>query len=300
MARYQNRVGVPQRVRLVEDHQPIGLLVVGQDAPGAPGPRVRQLFVGREPVVADDLGGEPGPVELGCPFLFELRGHNDEHVSAATHGVLLHEGHPDECLARADAVGVDHAAMPVDDAQRAPESVLLEWGELHGLGRWRVVVQHVAEKLQQHPQIHGAGIEKIDVGKKKVAEIVLVGGRLVPELVEPTDRALRDLGVVVDQPQLEVLPHPGRREVGGGDERGARVAPVAEEVGLSVQELGDVAADIDVGAVEPIPDRQETLERAAGREAGDVALLAKRQQGAFEEGGRELSAEPGAGGRAEE
>ena len=30
-----------------------------------PAPRVRQLFVGREPVVADDLGRKPGAIELG-------------------------------------------------------------------------------------------------------------------------------------------------------------------------------------------------------------------------------------------
>ena len=162
------------------------------------------------------------------------------------------------------------------------------------------VVQHVAEQLQQRPQVHGAGIEQVDVGEEEVAEIVLVGGRLVPELVEPADGAPRDLRVVVDQPELEVPPHPGRREVGGGDERGPRVGPVAEEVGLAVQELGHVAADVDVGTVEPFPDREKPLERTAGGEARDVPLLAKGQQGALEEGGRELSAEPGAGGRADE
>ena len=58
--------------------------------------------------------------------------------------------------------------MPADDAKRPLESVLLEGGEFHGLGRRPFVVQHVAEELQQRPEAHGAGIEQIDVGKEEV------------------------------------------------------------------------------------------------------------------------------------
>ena len=292
-------VGIPQRVGLVEDHQPIGVLVRGEDAQPVPGLRVRQLLVGREGVIADHLRGQPGPVELGPPLLAQLRGHDDENVLAAPHGVLLDEGHADEGLPRADAVGVDHAAMPVDDSERPAEAVLLEGREPHGFGRRAVLLQHVAEELQQGAQVHRPGIEQPDVREEELAEIVLVGIRLVPELVEPPDRALRDLGVVVDQPELQVLPHPGRREIGRRDERGAGVGPVAEEIGFPVQELRDVAANVDVGTIEPLLDREEALERAAGREAGDVAFLAKRQQGALEEGRRELAAEPGRRGRAQ-
>ncbi len=85
----------------------------------------------------------------------------------------------------------------------------------------------------------------------------------------------------------------GGREVRRGDERGLGVAGVSEQVGLAVEEARGVAADVDLGTLDPVLDPSESLRRAARRKARAIALAAQQRHLMLEAGDRKLGAEAG-------
>ena len=205
--------------------------------------------------------------------------------------VFFHEGESDLSLARADTIGEDDSPVPVDDAEGPTEAILLKRRQVHRLRRLLILVQLVAEELQQGAEVHGSRVEEADVGEEEVVEIVLVVARFFPQRVEPVDGPFRDFGIVVDEAKFQILPHSGRRQVRRGDQGGTRVDVVAEQVGLAVQELLDVATDIHVGTLQPFLDGEQLLERSALRKPREISFLAKGQERSFEEGRGELSTE---------
>ena len=181
--------------------------------------------------------------------------------------------------------------MPVDDTEGPPETVPLEWSQVHSLRTRFVLLQFVLEEFQQGTQIDRSRVQETDIGEEEVVEVVLVVPGIVPQRVEPLDRPFRDHRIVVNESELQILPHSGCGQVRRRDQSGAGVLVVTEKVGLPVQELPEVAADLDVGPVQPVLDREQAPERAAHRKARKVAFLAEGKQGAHKERRRELPAE---------
>ena len=265
-------------------------------------PKSGQLRITRELLVADDLGGQARLVQPVLPVVAKLGGHHEQDVLAAPDGVLLHEREADFGLARADTVRVHDTVAAPDDGEGAPEAVVLEGGQLDGVGGREVVVlvQVVAQKLQQRAQVDGAGVEKAGVGKEQLAKPCLEVVRLLPQRVEPLHRPLGDGRIVVHQSELQVPPHAGGGQVGGGHQGGARVAGVAEEVRLPVKEAVHVPPHHHVGPVQPCLHGEQMLQRPAGRKARQVTFVAERQQRPLEEGGRDFLADPGGHGTQQE
>ena len=232
------------------------------------------------------------------PVVAKLGRHHEQDVLAPSDGVLFHEREADFGLARAHAVRIHDAVAATDDGECAPEAVGLEGRQLDGAGGRKVVVlvQVVPQKLQQRTQVDGARVEKAGVGKEQLAKPLLEVVRLFPQPIEPLQRSLGDGRIVVDQSQLQVPPHAGRGQVGGGHQRGSRIAGVAEQVRLPVKKLVHVAPHRHVGPIQPLLHREQPLQRPAGRKARQVSLVAERQQRPFEEGGRDLVADPGGHG----
>ena len=216
-------------------------------------------------MIADHLCRQACLVESPVPLLHELRGDHDQDVLAPAYRVFLHESQPHLGLAGTHPIGKHDAAVTVDDAQGAPKAVFLEGRQVHSLWRLLLLVQLVAEELQQRPEIHRSRVEEADIGKEELVEVVLVVGRFLPQRVEPVDGALRDLGIVVNKAEFQVLPHSGGRQVGGSDQGRTGIDLVTEEVRLAMQELLDVPADLDVGALQPVGDSHQLLQLAAGR-----------------------------------
>jgi hypothetical protein len=65
-------------VGLVDDDQPVGVLLGGDAARSAVSGRGCELLVGSELLKGDDLGREPGVVDRVLPSLLELRRTDDE------------------------------------------------------------------------------------------------------------------------------------------------------------------------------------------------------------------------------
>ena len=292
---------------LVEHDQPVGVLVVGQRRLAGGASRTGQsepgqLRITRELLIADDLRGQPSLVKPILPVISKLGRHHEQDVLAPPDGVLLHERKADLRLARAHAVGVHDTVAAADDGERAPEAVVLERGQLDGVGGRKVVVlvQVVPQKLQQRAQVDGARVEEARVGKEQLAKPLLEVVRFLPQPIEPLHRPLGHGRIVVDQSQLQVPPHARRRQVGGGHQRGSRVPGVAEQVRLPVKKLVHVAPHRHVGPIQPLLHGEQPLQCPAGRKARQVPLVAKRQQRPFEEGGRDFVADPGGHGAQQE
>ena len=66
------------------------------------------------------------------------------------------------------------------------------------------VVRLVAVELEQSPQVDGLRVDQARVGEQQVAQLVLEGLGLVPDLVEPVERGVALGPVVVDEAELEV------------------------------------------------------------------------------------------------
>lgn len=160
------RALVAQRVRLVDDDEPVGVLVDRQMPL-----RVRragvELLVRRQLVVGEDLGRQPRRGDRVRPDLLELCGTDDEGEAALLERVLLEEREPDERLAGADAVGVDDAAMPAQDPARALVAVARERRELDAcdLAAGRAG-DLVAVQLGEGAEVDGARVDESERGEQ--------------------------------------------------------------------------------------------------------------------------------------
>ena len=209
------RVRVSERVRFVEDDETIGVLVVGERSPSRSRSRPYQLFVVRELLVTDDLGGEPCLMESLFPVLLELRGDHEQRMLPTSNGVFLDESEADLRLAGPDAIGEDDSVMLLDDAQRTAEAVLLKRREAERLRTGsRLLLQLVGEQLQKGAKVDGPRVEQAHVREQQLPKGLLVVGRLRPKRVEPLDRASGNDRVVVYQTEFQVLPHPRGSQVG--------------------------------------------------------------------------------------
>jgi hypothetical protein len=188
------RVGVPERVGFVHDHQAVRVLREVESALRA----LPQLAVGGQLLVRDHLARQARLVPALLPErLAELGGRDDQRVRATLARVLLEEAQADLGLPGADPVGVDHSPELLHDPSGASVALLLEPRED------QTTVPHVPLGLQLHllpvELQQGAPEDRLRVvplerREEQGQELVLERLGFGPQLVEPVQRERHVLG----------------------------------------------------------------------------------------------------------
>ncbi len=125
--------------------------------------------------------------------------------------------------------------VAAEDAERPPVAVPLERSQIH-LARLGDLLFVVAEYFEKRTQEDGPRVFQIQArAAEQFDQIRLEVRRLLPQVIEPPDRLAHDAGLVMSQPELEVLREAGGREVRRGDERSTGVIVDAKKISLAVR-----------------------------------------------------------------
>ena len=175
-------------------------------------------------------------------------------------GVLADELHADLRLAHAHAVGVEDAAVAVENPLGPGKAVALEGGERVQLRHGRVVVQVAPVEFQQSAQEHGLGVALQEWRPQEVQQRFAEVLGVVPEPLVPIQCHADDVGLVMHHAQFEIGGEAALREVGRRHQGRPRshwrpgVVQFADDVGFAVQEAPDVAPHRNVFGLEEAGD----------------------------------------------
>ncbi len=199
----------------VDDDQAVAVPCVVEMA-ALPGRPVRgELLIGGQLLVAHDLRRQARPIDPLTPVAHELRRRHHQGVLASLERVLLDEGKADLGLARAHAIRVDDAVVPGEDPAGALISIALEWRQLNGCHlRFRErCLQLLSVQVEKRSQVDRLWVDKARIREQQRPKLLLVVGRLAPEVVEPFDGGAGYRWVVVNEAQLEVVKQPRSGQV---------------------------------------------------------------------------------------
>ena len=117
-------------------------------------------------------------------------------------------------LPHTHAIGVEHAAVTVQNALRPRKTVALESGERVQLRQRRVVFQIVPVEFQQGAEEDGLGVAVQEWRPQEFQQLFAEVLGVVPEPLVPIECHADDVGLVMHHAQFEIGDEAALREIG--------------------------------------------------------------------------------------